>query len=402
MELKSKSNYYVTEGDEVISTLNWDNGVENEEVIILSKKESEEVFTIACYNKKSKDCVFLIENVRTYSITNHGVIIEVYRNISTKETRWGVITFDGDITIPFEFSYIEPCSKHEQFLFVTSEYTGIYDYDGRKILEEKYIAFLEYETCIVYKTRRSEHESSRNGIFFVKTGKIIEPKYFIIEVTDQCVMVNNLLKDSGAYSLDGDVLVKDRWRQIALVEHKGKSFLRTYEKIKGHMSNALYTLPEGKCIIPSKNAYITFLKYGIEVVYNKTQCSELLSYDGMKILPGMYNRIDDLDYGKLLTRCGHEYTIFTYEGKVIHSGKFEFVNTHKRPINYCQFVLCDLIGAFVYIPYFNTFMPGYNARSFKTGKIEYYNLNGEWVELPEDEYNNAERIKNLYDYVEKE
>lgn len=52
--------------------------------------------------------------------------------------------------------------------------------------------------------------------------------------------------------------------------------------------------------------------------------------------------------------------------------------------------------------YFNTFMPGYNARSFKTGKIEYYNLNGEWVELPEDEYNNAERIKNLYDYVERE
>ncbi len=402
MELKSKGNYYVTEGDKVISTLNWDNGVESEDVIILSKKEDVEVFTISCYNKKSKECVFLRENVRTYNITKYGIIVEVYTDLSAKETKWGVISFDGKIVIPFEFSRIEPCNKHNQFLYVTNEDTGIYDYDGRKILEEKYIAFFEYETCIVYRTRKSEHESSRNGIFFVKTGKIIEPKYFIIDVTDQCVMVNNLLKDSGAYSLDGDVLVKDRWRQIEFVEHKGKYFLRTYERIKGHMSNALYTLPEGKCMIPSKNAYISFFDYGIEVVYNKTQCSELLSYDGRKILPGMYNIINDLEHGKLLTRCGREYTIFTYEGKVIHSGKFEFVNTHKRPINYCQFVLCDLIGAFVYIPRFNMFMPGYEVRGSETGKVEYYDLaNERWEELPEDEYNNAEEVKSLYDHVER-
>ena len=137
MELKSKGNYYVTEGDKVISTLNWDNGVESEDVIILSKKEDVEVFTISCYNKKSKECVFLRENVRTYNITKYGIIVEVYTDLSAKETKWGVISFDGKIVIPFEFSRIEPCNKHNQFLYVTNEDTGIYDYDGRKILEEK-------------------------------------------------------------------------------------------------------------------------------------------------------------------------------------------------------------------------------------------------------------------------
>lgn len=398
MELELRSKYFVAKGDETISSLDWDKGTENDKAIVLSRKEKDGTFTVTCYNKKNKKHAFLMEKVKACNVTNYGVIMEVYRDLSTKETKWGVITFDGKLVIPFEFSYIESCNKHEQFLYVSEAYTGVYDYNGKKIIEEDYNYFTEYETCIVYGSKKCTDMSPKYGILFVKTGKIVKPKYSDIMINAQCIIVRSLFGNSGAFSLDGDVLLEDKWKQILVEEHKGKSYLLAREKIEDYWSCALYTLPEGKCIIPSKNSYVVFLDCAIKVVYNRKKYSELFSYDGEKILPGVYNDIEDLGCGKLLTNYGHEYTIFTYDGKVIHSGKYVYVSTQENPIKCCQFILCNMAGIFMYIPYFNTFIPGYNVRSFKTGKIEYYNINGEWIELSEDEYNNAERIKSLYEY----
>ena len=415
MEAKLKNSYYVEVGGKAISELGWTSASENEKYIILVDYEVRKA--VACYDKESGKRTILVKNIHGCSLTKHGIIIGTYSHNENGEEvkKYGFITYDGIVRIPFKFSYVHKPFHYDDLLFVQDGNTcSIYDYMGNKKFETNYPHFSEKVNCIIFGKHEGIDKPSRKdcyGVYFVKTGIIIEPEYNCVEVKKECVIISNINKDYGAYTLDGEEIIPCEMDSI-VVEHNGdKSFLRAYKRKDGLIANGLYSLPDGKCIIPLENSRIERSYRGLEVIDNWSKLTKLYSYEGEQILPGEYELIEYIGTSTFLTKMNDEYKIFTrpisseiYD-ELIHSGKYESVSIHgDDDFKYCKIVLHGSKKVFLYVPWKGMFVPGidikphYNHRGGFVEYCDYCDADNNWRRLPESMYLNGRKIKSLYDY----
>lgn len=162
--------------------------------------------------------------------------------IVSKNNKWGVIDIDENIIIPFNFdgigipdnNIVEINKVKRKKAYSTDYYSGLYDLSSKElILPAQYDAVEKfrdegnedwYELGI--KTNPDEYSTDLHGFFNAANGKLIEPKFYEVDLFSEGLASVQEAKDGkyGYINEDGEIVIDFQYDSSADFKD-GKAFV---------------------------------------------------------------------------------------------------------------------------------------------------------------------------------